>query len=378
MSIPKKAGTALLVTAILLSPLAFIYIIGYSDPGSDWFANVVLRNFRIVDVPEGQSALAKGRLILPGDKAEQLKNGDYMAADGREVVKLKSRPKGFFIVTITPHDFYNLDFKAQVERLKGIIDATVRLKADAVVDASAADHIYTYPEGLGLAKRLRKAGIKRLVIFDGGHHVAGLPLEPDGLLVPVTIWKGAEMLDHAYTRDAMDVDLLRDVIKNENLASYMVLFPRLSVTAKTPRGMAGLAAQAFLSANETKPRGTGAHGEANEVVTAPKPIEVEKAAGRSVARKGAIYVWVEIPDEAPPERAIEMARALIAKARIKPERVYVGLTYGISRSFIVDAPPVAKEADVVEKLKKQSPSAEVLSVPFSARDIYERKFLRFE
>lgn len=356
-------NTTIISTSVLLSSFLLLYILFVWPVGSDAFANLILRNMTVVQPAQGQTALARGRLVIPDDKVAQLKRGEYVAVTGHQLVGLKSRPPDFFIVTVVPEDLMGIDLDEQFFLMRKFTDAAIRLKADVIVDASIGDHLHTYPAGLEMAEELRANNIRRLVVFDGGHHIAGLPLEPDALLVPVTDWRNERFLDHAFTRDAVRISTLQSVMSREGIDSYIALFPRLGIAVKNPSAMAGLAKQAILSANGKGIRPTS------------KPISVNKVAGRSVEKNGAIFASVEVPGEETPNLAAERAKNLINRAarESQPRRVYLGITYGVSQFFWTNSPPVDKESAMVKELKANVPLLDVLSKPFSGRDIYARK-----
>ncbi|MHB0976372.1 MAG: hypothetical protein ACYC1U_04155 [Candidatus Aquicultorales bacterium] len=363
----RKAVVFAGIIFAMLSPFLVGYLIFYWNPGSDLFTGLILRFKTVVTPAPGQTPTARGRMALTQDKLGQLKRNDYKVVTGDELLRLKKRPRGFLFVSVLPRDFVDpVDDK--FARLRDITVKAIDLKADVIIDASIGDHLHTYPVGLQLAKKLHSKGIKRFVIFDGGHHVAGLPLEPEALLVPVTKWQGDLYLDHAFTRDAIKIKDLRRVMKTEDIQSYVALFPRLGMTIKTPSGMAGLARQALLTANKTP------------VEAVERPIDVTRAVGRSVERRGAVFTSVELPGEEPANMAVSRANSLIASAATRPRdrRVYLGITYGISHYFGLDGPPEAKEAEVERRLTANTPSLEVVSEPLSGKDIYARKLFHWE
>lgn len=357
------ASISLAAVLLFLTPIAAIFFVYYVPTTSDAVANAVLRNITIVTPAANQTAASRGRLAVSDEKLAQLKRGEYAALDGRELIALKKRPSGFLFLTITPDDLQGMQLDDQFFLMRKFVDAAIKLKVDAVVDASMGDHLHTYPEGLKMAEDLRANGIKRLVVFDGGHHISSLPLEAEGLLIPVTNWRGSQYLDHTFTRDAVNIPELREIMSRERIESFIARFPRISITAKTPRAMAGLAAQAIISANGEKAK------------SMDKPIEVTRAAGRSVERNGAVFASVEVPSGTPSAVAAERARNLIALGAggNKPRRVYLGVTYGTSGLITSSAPPVSLESEMAGDLKDSVPNLEILSIPFSGRDIYAQK-----
>ncbi len=156
------ASVSLAVVLLILAPMAAIFFFYYLPTTSDAFANAVLRTVTIVAPAPNQSAAAKGRLAVSGDKLAQLKRGEYSAVDGRELIALRKRPRGFLFLTISPDDLQGMQLDDQFFLMRKFIDAAIRLKVDAVVDASMGDHLHTYPEGLKMAEDLRERGIKRL------------------------------------------------------------------------------------------------------------------------------------------------------------------------------------------------------------------------
>lgn len=370
----KKRGVRLALvggmasTSLVFFVTSVFYLLFVWTTGTDFFSSIVLRSVTMVQPAPNQTTPAKGRLILQKERIDQLRKGQQTTVSGQELLKLKKRPPGFLFVSIVPDDLQGLQFDDQFVLMRRFTDAAIRLKADAIVDASIGDQLHTYPAGMEMAKELRQHGIKRFVIFDGGHHVAGLPLEPDCMLVPVTNWQGEQFLDHGFTRDAIKVSDLRAVMKKEQIDSYIALFPRLGIGVKTPSAMSGLAKQAIIAANRENIKPT------------IKPIDATRAVGRSVERRGVVFTSSEMSGDEDSSLATQRARSLITLAAngTKPKRIYLGITVGISSYLNLSGPPIDKASDIEDKLKSALTSLSVLSQPFSGKDIYARKLFRWE
>lgn len=68
--------------------------------------------------------------------------------------------------------------------------------------------------------------LKRVVVFDGGHHLATLATGPQVLLVPVS---GGGYAAHTYMHDGMPVKEIKAIIQELGVSTQVVTAPRWSV-----------------------------------------------------------------------------------------------------------------------------------------------------
>ena len=129
--------------------------------------------------------------------------------------------------------------------LQASTEAAVALGIGAVADASAADRLRTTEQGRETVRLLKKAGIPRAVVFDGGHHLPALALEPEIAILPVLNLRGVAYACHIHLRDAVPVPALAELVKERGIHTRLCATPRLLTMAKTKKALAQLAAKAL-------------------------------------------------------------------------------------------------------------------------------------
>lgn len=117
-------------------------------------------------------------------------------------------------------------------RVLAITEAAVRLKARLMVDCTDADLARLTPPGRQSVTLARRAGIWRLVVFDGAHHVPPLATRPELLLVPILRAGGWPLVVHGYVRDALPLPQLLTVLRALGSDPAVFTLPRLSLPLK--------------------------------------------------------------------------------------------------------------------------------------------------
>ena len=130
----------------------------------------------------------------------------------------------FSVLANTPGEYQWVSMEHQRWLLAASTDAVVALGVDAVVDASCADGLRATPSGRDTALALRRAGILRAVIFDGGHHLAALHLEPEAAILPVLRVRGVDYACHVHLRDAVSVPALMKAAATAGLRTEFFTF----------------------------------------------------------------------------------------------------------------------------------------------------------
>lgn len=101
----------------------------------------------------------------------------------------------------------------------------------AIVECSALDAWHTTLAGQRMLKIMRPTTY-RVVVFDGGHHLPTLGLEPDILLVPAL--RGVAV--HSYMRDGMEVSVLQTLLEELQSPAVAVAVPRWALV-KRPQNL---------------------------------------------------------------------------------------------------------------------------------------------
>ncbi|MGE5558030.1 MAG: hypothetical protein ACM3WV_05385 [Bacillota bacterium] len=108
------------------------------------------------------------------------------------------------------------------------------IPAALVVDCSQADFLRRFGAGFTTIAVLRRAGVKRMVVFDGAHHLTGLALMPDLILLPVMDVGSERYICHGFVRDAVPLRYILHIIRRNRLPISCVISPRFATCAKTP------------------------------------------------------------------------------------------------------------------------------------------------
>ncbi|MDI6871168.1 MAG: hypothetical protein QME79_07400 [Bacillota bacterium] len=118
------------------------------------------------------------------------------------------------------------------ERVLAVTRAAAKLGARLMVDCTDADLGRLTPAGWRSVLLAKRAGIWRMVIFDGAHHLPALAADPEILLLPVLRVGGEPLVIHGYVRDALPLAALRRVLAAAGLEPVMFTIPRLSLPLK--------------------------------------------------------------------------------------------------------------------------------------------------
>lgn len=190
-------------------------------------------------------------------------------------------PAGAFAVLAnTPSEYENRPQDYQAWLLQASTEAAVAVGVGAVIDCSAADRLRCGRAGRETAEELRAAGILRAVVFDGGHHLPGLALEPEILLIPVLIKNGRAYACHASIRDAVPLPALLRAMRRAGLRTACFTAPRLLTMAKSKNAMALLLTKAMAARKVGVLRGAGAYRRilASDLAGLARRIQVPKNA----------------------------------------------------------------------------------------------------
>lgn len=106
----------------------------------------------------------------------------------------------------------------------GVIEDVLQHGYTALVECSAFDRWHTTEEGLLYLTRM-KGKTCRVVVFDGGHHLPTLGLEPDILIIPRLRGYAA----HSYMKDGMKVEKIMALAREAGIPTVIAAVPRWSL-----------------------------------------------------------------------------------------------------------------------------------------------------
>ena len=151
----------------------------------------------------------------------------------------------FLIVVFTPWELNGLSYQERIAYVRKATERAVELGADLVCDTSAADRARLSEKDHASTKLLKRAGIARAVVFDGGHHLPNLALDPELLLCPVIGGTDRqELIAHGFCRDALPVEKLIEIRELIGHNSASNTFPRFAGYLKSPQTLGTLCLEA--------------------------------------------------------------------------------------------------------------------------------------
>lgn len=182
--------------------------------------------------PAERAAMAAGRVrFLDGLAACRMAN---RLARGRGRLALQN--KEVLVVLNTPAVFRTarapLGGKSDGERVRLITEAAIRLGARLIVDCTDADLARLTPAGWQSVRAAKQAGLWRMVVFDGAHHLPALAAAPELLLLPLLNAGGQRLIIHGYVRDALPLPVLQRTLRRSGSHPVLVTLPRLSLPLK--------------------------------------------------------------------------------------------------------------------------------------------------
>jgi len=200
-----------------------------------------------------------GTPLLTHNEKSQLIKGQIIVLNARQAINLAQKennrkPQGILIIANTPGDFFGLDLNQRSELLLQTTLAAIKLNARIIIDCSSADLARMSSQGLASLSMVRKHKIIRVVIFDGGHHLPALALNPDLIIAPVAVKPtGEEMIIHGYVKDALPLKEVMGIANQLGLSTGIATVPRWGTVAKTRTTMAGLAVTSLLKQTKNTP-----------------------------------------------------------------------------------------------------------------------------
>jgi hypothetical protein len=252
---------------------------------------------------------------------------------------------------------------------------------DAVVESTEADIMMSSPWGHPLVSKLYESGAIRCVIFDGGHHIGSLGLKPNILLTPVMFFKNELYATHAFTRDSVNVEKLKQTVEREYVGSTMVEFSRMGIPVKNSSVMGKLGYQAMLNISrltgQKASQGSTATSIANTKVDTTATAQTGNNLKYVPMRSSIVFVSCDAGNS-PTKDDIYLAIKSAVEKQIKPgqkvRRVYAGITYG-GCQFPQKMPvPTYTDKELQDYLLKKLPYyTEMMSEPVSTWDIVKTR-----
>ncbi|HHW14680.1 MAG TPA: hypothetical protein GXX28_07075, partial [Firmicutes bacterium] len=177
------------------------------------------------------------------------------------------RTREVLVVLNTPAVFRTaqepLGGKSDGERVRLITKAAIKLGARLMVDCTDADLARLTPAGWESIRAAKRAGLWRMVVFDGAHHLPALAADPEILLLPLLTAGGQRLIIHGYVRDAVPLPALRRLLVRIGADPALLAIPRLSLPLKENLPLRWVTLQALrrvAASGGTAGRGQGTEG----------------------------------------------------------------------------------------------------------------------
>ena len=122
-----------------------------------------------------------------------------------------------------------------------ILDHLLADNVGAVVECSDLDSWHTSSKGIKYLHKIREKAY-RIVIFDGGHHLATIGLEPDIIIIPQL----AGYAVHSYMLDGMKVSKILELAREAGSPSIIATVPRWALV-KNKRSLINITEKTLLS-----------------------------------------------------------------------------------------------------------------------------------
>ncbi|MGE5578325.1 MAG: hypothetical protein ACM3TT_14165 [Syntrophothermus sp.] len=243
----------------LLIALAFLIALALARPEetatvAGWGSAVILKfttPYRLLPGQEAPLSILKGRYHF-----RRLPRLSGPILTGQEVLR-RRKPAPGGVLVYTPWELRRIPEEKRGDFLLETATAAVRLGVRVVVEASDADAAQITPQGMAAAAYLKAHKVLRVVIFDGAHHLPGLRVPADVLLMPVMRYPGPGvgggelMVIHGYVRDALPLSWIISYLQRlpAEKRPVMVTIPRLGAFIKPApaMGQAGLGIWALLA-----------------------------------------------------------------------------------------------------------------------------------
>jgi hypothetical protein len=189
--------------------------------------------------PAELAAIREGRVrIVDGTTACRLAAGGRPPRSGAgrraspEVLVVLNTPAVFRTRTPLAGESGRRAGQDDGERVWAVTRAAVRLGARLLVDCTDADLARLTPLGWRSVLLAKRAGLWRMALFDGAHHLPALAADPELLLLPVLHAGRQPLIVHGYVRDALPLTALRRVLRATGREPVLLTIPRLSLPLK--------------------------------------------------------------------------------------------------------------------------------------------------
>jgi hypothetical protein len=180
---------------------------------------------------------------LSPSEIEKLRKGEYRFLSAGEVLSYDENDDNceeLKILVNTPADYEGKNKKEKMEYLTKVLEKADKIGIKIIIDSSVAD--IERLQNKAYTKTMEtKNRVIRLVIFDGGHHLASLGLEPDLIILPVFSVKRGNYVCHGYLRDAIELKTILGILENCTDNTIAVCISRLSPSVKTKSTMGKVA-----------------------------------------------------------------------------------------------------------------------------------------
>jgi len=286
----------------------------------------------------------------------------------------------FLIIVNTPYDYQGKTMAQQLKLLAESTAAAEKLGAKLVIDSSTPDQLRATKQGYAGVLALKEAGIMRMVIFDGGHHLPTLALNPELAVMPVTkAQDGQTYINHPYLRDAISQAAVTEIVRDIKTDTILFEIPRLRAIVKPKSAMGEVARQALLQIGAQKDVVATLGGTA-ETIYELSGVALGKRTVR--AANGTVLMTLVLNGETNPQTITTQIKSRLMALddfesikEVKVAIVYGDSTFRALLKQMVD--PVALSQAVEALAAEEKMSIKLVNIPYSSWDLYWSKVIGF-
>ncbi len=288
----------------------------------------------------------------------------------------------FPILVYTPHEKKENNICEEMKKLSDVVRAAHNLHIKVIVDCSYSDRLRRMPEGFNSVLLCKQYGIRRIVVFDGGHHLASLPLNPDFILLPLTaVGNHMRYVNHAFMRDAIPLNNVSEIVNHLELDTVMMHTSRIRTIAKTKGSMGELARQILIKGDKAREDLSVMAGEYQTEWSSYAMDQVQARDCMVIAPKQTAMIYISQWQEDAEHILGQIEKQVTEALSENPIKTfYIAIDYGDSTIKSLGK-KIVNPTILEEKVKKigdtHNLKIKIVNIPYSGWDLYWQKIIGF-
>lgn len=341
-----------------------------------------------IDDEQEQNLMQCYKNFLTSDEIDLLQQKKIVVLQPDDVLLREAQGKEidediFPILVYTSYEKKEDNLGAEMEKLSDVVRAAHNLHIKVIVDCSYADRLRRMPEGFNSILLCKQYGIRRIVVFDGGHHLASLALNPDFILLPLTtVGNHMKYVNHAFMRDAIPLNNVSEIVNYLELDTVMMHTSRIRTIAKTKGSMGELARQLLLKGDKAREDLSVMAGEYQGGLSSYSIDQVQARDCMVIAPKQTAMIYISQCQQEDAENILgQIEKQVIQVLNDNPIKTfYIAIDYGDSTikslgKKIVN--PGLLEEGVKKIAEEKNIKIKIVNIPYSGWDLYWQKMIDF-